>query len=167
VTAKPKKITVRLNEPLKLRCFSDEIVHTNSIRWYKNGHRLADDSHHVEHGHNKSSVSSGGPVIERKALNEQQVFTSLFIRQAGLNDAGVYLCKFGHMQDKIFVDVIINDSSGLKYKSSSEIRSNDELQPSQLDFLNSATRLISGSGRGGLTTALIVTSATFVFLCSL
>ncbi len=166
VTAKPKKITVRLNEPLKLRCFSDELVHTNSIKWFKNGHRLADEGHHQgkageENTHHHKQLNATNTLIEKKVINEQ-VFTSLYIRHAGMNDAGVYMCKFGHIHDKIFVDVIINDSgSGVKHKSSAEVRSNDETQPSQLDFLNSAGKAFAFYENKSII--LLSTSVAFFF----
>jgi hypothetical protein len=132
-------------------------VHTNSIKWFKNGHRLADEGHHSK-SEDHQKLNSSNMLIEKKVLNEQ-VFTSLHIRQSTMNDAGVYMCKFGHMHDKIYVDVIINDS-GLKYKSSSEVRSNDETQPSQLDFLNSSAKSFAQQNK----LIIFFTSAAFFLI---
>lgn len=48
------------------------------------------------------------------------MYSSLYIKHSTVNDAGTYLCKFGHLHDKIHVDVLLGDSKQ-KEKSSGKI----------------------------------------------
>ena len=101
--AKPTQLTVRLNEPIRLKCFSDENVRLSNIKWYRNGHKLVEESQ-----------TPNGPIIDRKPVNNH-LYSTLHIKQATLNDAGTYTCKFGHLKETIHVSVAI---SGDKLKSS-------------------------------------------------
>ena len=118
-----KKSKIYLNFNINIKIY---FLKKNFIR-YKNNERLNEDHTHIsdEKKHSKHNFkhNNSNLVIEKKILNDN-MFTSLYIRQSSLNDAGVYMCKFGHLHDKIYVDVIVNDIS-LKYRSS-EIRSNDD-----------------------------------------
>lgn len=122
VTAKPKKLTVQLDEPIKLRCSTDENVRMSSIKWYRNGHKIIEDS-------NDSNV-----VIERVPSNDL-IHSTLLIKKATLNDAGSYMCKFEKIHEKMHVDVVIGQkSSGDK---TSVVRSNMENKKLVSSFSNS------------------------------
>ena len=43
VYAKPAQLTVRLYEPIRLKCYSDENVRLSHIKWYRNGHKLVEE----------------------------------------------------------------------------------------------------------------------------
>jgi hypothetical protein len=96
-------LTVRLNESIKLKCFSDENVRLSHIKWYRNGHKL-----------NEEPQTANNLVIERKSANNH-LYSTLNIKQATLNDAGTYTCKFGHLKETMHVNVAV---SGDKLKSS-------------------------------------------------
>lgn len=137
VYAKPTQLTVRLNESIKLKCYSDENVRLSHIKWYRNGHKLVEEP---------EASSNHGLIIERKPINNH-LHSTLLIKQATLNDAGTYTCKFGHLKSDMHVNVAV---SGDKLKSS-EIRSNpDENQKayklsSLLSNGNASTNRISFS----------------------
>lgn len=102
MTAKPKKTTVRVNSPIRLKCTTDENVRLSHIKWLHNGHRLDE------------SITS--EMIVDKKVHHDHIYTTLFIKHASANDAGVYVCKFGQTAgEKIFVDVVVGDE---KVKSS-------------------------------------------------
>lgn len=67
----------------------------HNINWYKDKERIEElsDSHE----------------IERKILNQRQAYSSLIIKNARIEDAGTYICRFGHHHDKIYVDVLSNN----------------------------------------------------------
>jgi len=109
VTARPKKVQVRLNSPIRLKCFTDENVRLSQVKWLRNGHRIIDEANLNDF------------LVEKKFHNDH-IYSSLYIKHAKIEDAGVYLCKFGHLSEKIYVDVVIGDE---KIKSA-EIRSNQE-----------------------------------------
>lgn len=103
---RPRKLTVRVNSPIRLKCSTDENVRLSNIKWLQNGHRLVDEA------------SSSKEFDIDKKVHHDHIFTTLHIKHAALTDAGTYTCRFGQMSEKIHVDVISGDekpkSSGKK-----------------------------------------------------
>lgn len=106
MTARPRKLTVKINNPIRLKCSTDEKVRLSTIKWYRNGHRIADETNLNEF------------LVEKKVLDDH-IYTTLAIKHATIADAGIYVCKFGHMSEKIFVDVLTGDE---RIKSSGKIK---------------------------------------------
>lgn len=97
-----KRMSVKLNDPIKIKCISDENVRLSLIKWYRNGHKLSEDS-------------DSDMVIEKKPpTNDEYLSTSLLIKHASLSDSGIYSCKFGHLTEKIQVDVVVNGDRSIK-----------------------------------------------------
>lgn len=98
---------MQLDEPIKLKCSTDENLRISSIKWYRNGHRITEE--------NNPNVQ-----IERIAANDY-IHSTLTIRKSTPSDAGSYMCKFDKLHEKIHVDVVI----GLKGASSGNIFSSN------------------------------------------
>jgi hypothetical protein len=106
----PTKLSVSVGEKITLSCSTDENVRLSTIKWYRNGHKLTESSH---------------VKIERDSINEY-IHSNLIIKEATLNDAGVYTCKFDKLHNKIHVDVIASDEKNRQLMKSSITRSNPE-----------------------------------------
>lgn len=96
VIARPRKLTARVNNPIRLKCSTDENVRLSNIKWFRNGHRIVDEA------------AANEFLIEKKVHNDH-IFTTLLIKHATPNDAGIYMCKFGLVSEKIHVDVVVGD----------------------------------------------------------
>lgn len=105
--ARPRKQTVRVNSPIRLRCSTDENVRLSNVKWLHNGHRLNDEA-------NAAGGAASEFTIDKRALHDH-ISTTLHIKHARLADAGTYTCKFGQLSEKIHVDVL---SAGDERKSS-------------------------------------------------
>lgn len=113
------KVTINVNEPIRLKCLSDEQVRLSHIKWFKNGLRIKSGSKH----NNRSSY----PIIEKNPppppqgnvnsnnindANSNFMSTTLFIKHATLDDSGVYACKFGHLKEQIELNVVVSGAGG-------------------------------------------------------
>lgn len=123
IYATPKKQTVSVGSKIELKCSTDESVRLSSVKWYKNGHRIATNNH------KKISTYS----------DKDFMHTSLLIEKSTYNDAGSYSCKFDHMHARIHVHVVSADknarlinNASLIPKSTSE-RSNPDKNDSYFD----------------------------------
>ena len=108
-------MTVRLNEPLSLKCISEENVRLSNVKWFHNGHQVLEET------------ESGEVLIEKKMpLDYEQsdhpnIFsTSLIKKHATFDDSGFYTCKFGHLSEKIQVEV--SNGSEYSFSSSGKLR---------------------------------------------
>ena len=70
------------------------------IKWYRNGQKVSEEDPDVR--------------IEKKTSVDDYLTTSLVIKHASLSDTGIYSCKFGHLAEKIQVDVLINGDRSIK-----------------------------------------------------
>ena len=88
----PKKITVRVDEPIKLNCHSDNNVILSQVKWYHNGHLVHEN------------LAQGIIIEKRPTLDEMH--STLIIRNALFNNAGTYVCKFGQLHERINLEII-------------------------------------------------------------
>ena len=95
-----------MNSPIRLKCSTDENIRLSNIKWLHNGHRLVDET-----------TGANEFVIEKK-VHHDHIFTTLHIKNAKPTDSGTYTCKFGQMNEKIHVEVIVGDE---KPKSSGKL----------------------------------------------
>ena len=110
---KPKKLSVYVGEPIKLKCFTDELLLGNPglVKWYHNGRRiheailLSNNSHHHHHHHHAI-------YVEKTPFGEL-AYTNLTIKHALASDAGVYSCKFDRLSEKMHVDVVLSEKSAM------------------------------------------------------
>ena len=106
MTTRSRKLTVKVNNPIRLKCSTDEKVRLSAIKWFRNGHRISDEANLNE-------------FLVEKNVFDDHIYTTLAIKHATPADAGIYVCKFGQMSEKILVDVLTGDE---KIKSSGKIK---------------------------------------------
>jgi hypothetical protein len=95
-------MSVKIGDQIKLKCVSDENVRLSHIKWFRNGHKLADE------GDTDLVIEKKPPAVD------DYLSTSLVIKHASLSDSGIYSCKFGHLTEKIQVDVVVNGDRSIK-----------------------------------------------------
>ena len=151
----PKKQTVVVGDRILLKCKTDESVRMSSVKWYRNGHRIA-SNHHAN-----ISIST----------DKDFMHTSILIAKSTLADAGSYSCKFDHIHARTHVNVVAASGKsrqsihnpGLMPKSTSE-RSNPETNGSIFDSYKLFA--ISKSNKKEINTVLNILCLTFCFSIS-
>ena len=100
VVAKAKKIVVQQGEQIKLKCSSNDNIRKSLIKWQ----------------HNDEVLNETNYAIEKKTAHDH-MHTTLIIKNANLDDAGIYTCHFDKLKEKIFVDVFSSDNNLGKFYS--------------------------------------------------
>lgn len=162
---------VHLDEPIKLKCSTDENVRMSSIKWYRNGHKINEE--------NNSNLQ-----VERVPSHDL-IYSTLLIHRATLNDAGTYMCKFEKIHEKIHVDVVIGLKSGININfyffkfqifnesyvhylikdKSSVVRSNMENKKLVSSFSDSITAASNANQLTNLNYLIWITISSLLMLC--